>query len=321
MEDKTKKNKWCELAREFIPGANQCRIFRILEDTTNYYDVDYGDVVLLNNVGYLVKGTETEKKFGLEGESKPWVKSCIDLVTGAPKIIKLTFLEEFQCNIDDNKFTCLRNPEKEARILDKIRGKPGFMQGFHTTDSAGNNIRIMDKIRGMSLDNHIRSIQKSHEEYYFNYFPGIMEKFVGALRALAELHRLGEIHGDITPDHIYIEQDSGNYVWIDFDYDYRDYTELILRDVYELGIILSFIIGKEYVAYADLVARHHEVAEKITSGDMLMILRNQVANLKLVYPYIDRKINDVLCKFSLGAAERSGSVDQIADDIERALAF
>ena len=76
---------WCKVATEYLPENSSCRVFRILEDTTDFYDVNYGDVLLLDDVGYLVRGTETEKKFGLEGEPKPWVKSGIDLRTRRKK--------------------------------------------------------------------------------------------------------------------------------------------------------------------------------------------------------------------------------------------
>ena len=153
---------WCSIAKDYVSESNVCHIYRILEDTTDFYDVNYGDVILLDDVGYLVRGTETEKKFGLEGEPKPWVKSCVDLTTGERKIIKIPFYEEFSCRIEGIKSTCLRNPEKEARILSKVRGHSGFMQGFSRIDSNGNNVRVIERIQGMSLDNVVRSIRMDH---------------------------------------------------------------------------------------------------------------------------------------------------------------
>ena len=113
-----RERDWCRIAEQYIQNPTSCKIHRILEDTTDFYDVEYGDVLLLNQVGYLVRGTESEKKFGLEGEPKPWVKSCVNLVTGERKVIKLTFLEEFSCRIEGLDFNCLRNPQKEALILE-----------------------------------------------------------------------------------------------------------------------------------------------------------------------------------------------------------
>jgi len=124
---------WCRIGEQYISNLSSCNVHRVLEDTTDFYGVEYGDVILLNDVGYLVRGTESEKKFGLEGEPKPWVKSCIDLVTGERKIIKLTFLEEFSCTIEGLKFTCLRNPEKEARDPRKGEGTPRVHAGLFSS--------------------------------------------------------------------------------------------------------------------------------------------------------------------------------------------
>ena len=310
---------WCKIAEQYISSSHYCQVIRVLEDTSNFYQVEYGDVVLLNEVGYLVRGTESEKKFGLEGEPKPWVKSCIDLVTGERKIVKLTFLEEFACRIEGMKFTCLRNPEKESRILEKVRGHEGFMQGFHVYDAAGNNVRVLDRISGMSLDNVVRSISSDHESYYRNHLPGLLEGVVYAFQSMAELHERGEIHGDITPDHGYVEKDTGRFRWIDFDYDYMEKEDLFIRDVFEMGTLLSFVVGKDYVAIADLKSKHPEVAATIRPEDMQSVFPNQLANLKLLYPYIDDSLNDILLRFSKGADKRYETAQELVVDLEQAI--
>jgi serine/threonine protein kinase len=320
MKIQSESIDWCKRAGDFIPDSRSCTVFRILEDTTDFYQVNYGDVLLLNGVGYLVRGTESEKKFGLEGEPKPWVKSCVDLVTAARKIVKLTFFEEFACRIEGMKFTCLRNPEKEARILDKIKGHEGFMQGFHVYDAAGNNVRVLDRISGTSLDTRVRSIPTDHETYYRNHLPAILDGLLYAFESMAELHELGEIHGDITPDHIYVETETGRYRWIDFDYDYKEQADLVIRDVFEMGTLLGFVVGKDYVAYADLKTRYPKIAAEITPGDMQSVFPNQLANLKLLYPHIDDALNAILLRFSEGSAERYSNAAELAADLREALA-
>jgi hypothetical protein len=296
-----RERDWCRIAEKYIHDLSSCRVYRIVEDTTDFYRVEYGDVVLLNNVGYLVRGTESEKKFGLAGEPKPWVKSCIDLLTGERKIMKLTFLEEFSCRIEGLHFTCLRNPQKEARILEKVRGHGGFMQGFSISDSGGNTIRILDRIAGMSLDNLIQSIPGEHERYYREHLPLILEHLAAAYDALGDLHRMGEIHGDITADHIYVEKGTGRYRWIDFDYDYRERENAFVRDVLEMGTLLAYVVGKGYVILRDIRLHHPELAERIRPGDMQSVFPSQMANLKMVYPYIHTELNELLLSFSLGA--------------------
>jgi hypothetical protein len=310
---------WCAIAHDFLPDSPSCAVYRIREDTTDFHRIHHGDVVVLDGVGYLIKGTESEKKFGMEGERKPWVKSCVDLVSGERKVMKLPFHEEFACSIEGGKFTCLRNPEKEARILDKTRGRPGFMQGVCVIDPAGGNVRILDRIAGNSLDIVVRGLPGDHRRYYENHLSGILRGVVSAVRSLAHLHSLGEIHGDITPDHIFREIKTGHYIWIDFDYDYKDFHDVFHRDILEMGALLAFVVGKEYVAYWDLEARHPEIAERITHEDTLLVLRNQIANLKLVYPYIDDGLNDILLRFSHGSENRYGSAAELADDLEKAI--
>ncbi|MDQ7785139.1 MAG: hypothetical protein RDU20_19795 [Desulfomonilaceae bacterium] len=311
---------WCEIARKYVPDSTTCRIFRVLHDTTDFYEVNYGDVLLLNGVGYLVRGTESEKKFGLEGEPKPWVKSCVNLVTGDRKIVKLTFMEEFPCRIEGLGFTCMRNPDKEARILQCVRGHPGFMQGFHVIDAGGNKVRILDRIPGVSLDNVVRSIPCDHETYYREHLHGILTGLVSAYRSMGDLHEMGEIHGDITPDHLYVETGTGRYRWIDFDYDYKEKDNVFMRDIFEMGTLLSFVVGKDYLVFRDIRLYHPEIAVLLGREDMQSVFPNQLANLKLVYPYIDDKINSILLRFSQGSKDRYHTAYDLADDMEAAAA-
>jgi hypothetical protein len=317
IENMNELTDWCTVASEYLPANSSCRVLNIHEDTTDFYQVNYGDVILLDGVGYLVMGTETEKKFGLEGEPKPWVKGGIDLTTGEKKVIKLEFKEEFQCRIHGLKFSCLRNPAKEARILDKVRGKPDFMQGIHGVDIAGNNVRIVDRIFGSSLDNIIRSVSIQHYDYYNTVLEDILLGLARAFRAIGELHEMGEIHGDITPDHVFIERTTGRYRWIDFDYDYKEKEDLTSHDVFEMGTLLAFAVGKDYLSYSQLKRTSPELAAKLEPSDMLAIFPNQVANLKLVYPYIDDSINEIILRFSQGSQHPYEDAFTLAADIAR----
>ncbi len=310
---------WCAIAKNYVSESNVCRVFRILEDTTDFYDVNYGDVILLDDVGYLVRGTETEKKFGLEGEPKPWVKSCVELTTGERKIIKIPFYEEFQCRIEGIKSTCLRNPEKEARILSKVLGHPGFMQGFSRLDSNSNNVRVIERIVGMSLDNIVRSITMDHYNYYFQALPTLLAGLIEAYRSMAYLHDMKEIHGDISPDHIYVERATGSFIWIDFDYDYSVKEDLVSRDIFEMGTVLSFLVGKDYLSYAEVKQRLPQLADELTVEDMQLVFPNQVANLRLVYPYIHEELNAITMRFSTCASDRYSGALELANDMQQAL--
>lgn len=309
---------WCRIGEQYISNLSSCKVHRVLEDTTDFYGVEYGDVILLNDIGYLVRGTESEKKFGLEGEPKPWVKSCIDLVTGERKVIKLTFLEEFSCSIEGLNFTCLRNPEKEARILEKVKGHGGFMQGFSAVDSGGNIVRVLDRIAGKSLDNTLQSLPGKHEKYYREHLPDILEHLGVAYDALGDLHRMGEIHGDITPDHIFVETGTGRYRWIDFDYDYKEREHVFDRDILEMGTLLAYVVGKGYLILSDIRLHHPEIAQRLRAEDMQSVFPSQLANLKMVYPYVHRELNQILLRFSQGAGAGYQDAKELAADVVRA---
>ena len=108
------------MASRWLPISRDSHVFRIHTDTTDYFRVEYGDVVLLGDRPYLIRHNAKEGRFGLDDEVKFWVKRAIDLNSGSPKIIKLVFYEKFMAHIGGIAFECYRSPRKEARILDLV---------------------------------------------------------------------------------------------------------------------------------------------------------------------------------------------------------
>lgn len=311
---------WCKIGQKYLHENSHCVVFRILEDVTNFFDVNYGDVLLIDGIGYLVRGTETEKKFGMEGEPKPWVKSCINLVSGEPKIVKLPFHEEFACVVNGIPSRCLRNPDKEARILDKTAGHPGFMQGFHRLDAVGNNVRVLDRIAGSSLDNVIGGIPGNHQVYYEMHLKRILEGLVYAYQSIADLHLMREIHGDITADHLFVERSTGLFKWIDFDYDYSEKNNFFTLDVFEMGMLLNFVVGKGHLSLNEIRSEHPHVMETLLPDDMNANFPNRLANLRLVYPYISKRLNSILMKFAKRSALKYEDANTLAKDVASVLA-
>ena len=91
--------------------------FKIITDTTDYFNVDYDDVVILGERPYLIRNNEREGRFGIDDQQKFWVKRAKDLTDGSTKILKLTFLDRFEAKVGELRFECFRSPQKEARIL------------------------------------------------------------------------------------------------------------------------------------------------------------------------------------------------------------
>ena len=120
----------------------------IIHDTTEFMNIKAGDVLELEGRYFLIRGEEIEGRFGLDGEPKFWVKKAVDLADGKAKVLKLVFHESFDMRLGELSIRCFRSPQKEARILDKIRGDGHFMQGLTLRDNTGNPVRVIDRIQG-----------------------------------------------------------------------------------------------------------------------------------------------------------------------------
>ncbi len=80
-----------QMASRWLPPSQGSHRFRIHTDTTNFFSVEYGDVVVLGGKPYLIRHNAKEGRFGVDDEVKFWVKRSIDLKSGSLKIIKLVF--------------------------------------------------------------------------------------------------------------------------------------------------------------------------------------------------------------------------------------
>ncbi|PIP38437.1 MAG: protein kinase [Desulfobacterales bacterium CG23_combo_of_CG06-09_8_20_14_all_51_8] len=293
---------------------------RIFKDTTNFFAIDYGDFLHIDGWRYLIKGHEREERFGLD-EPKFWVKKAADLETGERKIIKLSFFESFEATVGKVKIPCFRNPEKEGAILELVGDHPNFMHGFACYDEKGNNVRVLDIVQGKNFYRYLNSLEMEHYPYFKEVLPGILEKLLVLFESLRLLHHNGFRHGDIRNDHIIIEEKTGNYVWIDFDYDFDSVENPFSLDIMGLGNILLYALGKgfhnlretdgtnENLLYQDLISR-------VTPEDFSIVHKWRFMNLKKLYPYIPRGLNNILAHFTLGSDVFYESVDEILADLK-----
>ena len=286
--------------------------FSVFTDTSNFFAVDFDDVVILDGRPYLIRHCEREGRFTIEEQPKFWVKRAIDLTDGSKKIIKMVFHEKFTAEIGGLTFECVRSPKKEARILDLVKGHQKFMQGFSVKDTAGNIIRIIDYIPGSTIAEQILKLAKGHEEYYLDHFPDIFNEFISLVEAIKFLHDNGEKHGDIRRDHIIYSNGDGIYRWIDFDFNYWHQESMFSYDIFGLGNVLIYLAGRGDVTSWQLQEDAPEILEKLSVDDMNIVFRHRVANLQKVYPYITDQLAFVLEHFSIGA-------DTIYDDTEEFL--
>ena len=294
---------------------------RQFTDTTDFVAIDYGDEILIGGKRYIVKGFARETRFGLE-DPKFWVKRVADSETGERKIIKLTFFESFETYVGGVKTKCFRNPDKEGKILELVTIHPSFMHGEAHLDAKGNVVRVLDIVRGPNFFNYIDHFKIRYADYYQKVLPGILGKLVQAFEAIRFLHINGFRHGDIRNDHIIINRDNGTYVWIDFDYDYETTENPFGLDIFGLGNILIYSIGKGFHnlqmissderIYGDLI-------DRVEPSDFSILNKRRFINLRKLYPTIPRTLNDILMHFSQGAHIYYEAVEELIEDLNRCL--
>ena len=304
------------MASRWLVPSRESHRFQIHTDTTDFFRVEYGDVVVLMGRPYLVRHNAKEGRFGIDDDVKFWVKRAIDLQNGAYKIIKLVFYESFTAHIGGIEFECFRSPKKEARILDLVSGHKNFMQGFAVADEKGNIVRVIDLIHGRPLSEFIESLNLDHYHYFKELFPKILDHYMECIRAIDFLHKNGEKHGDIRRDHIFIDREEGRYRWIDFDFNYRHRENIYGYDLFGLGNILMFLAGKGDVLLFDLKNKSSPYLDVLRDEDLNIVFHNRVANLKKIYPYIPESFNQVLMHFSKGANWFYENTAQLLHDLE-----
>ncbi len=294
---------------------------RIITDTSEIFEIDRGDVIQVGGRHYTVKGHERESRFGME-DPKFWVKRVEDLETKEKKIIKLSFLESFDTYIGGAKIRCFRNPDKEAKILDLVKDDSSFMHGIAHRDEKGNILRILDIIPGQNFLMYIAGLSMPHRNYFNSVLPDVLRRLVKAVEAIRFLHMNGFKHGDIRNDHIIVNRDTGQYVWIDFDYDYEATENPYGVDIFGIGNILINAIGKGFHT-VDLIAQDPDAYScldgKIEPGDFSILYRRRFINLRKIYPYIPKILNDIVMHFSCGANIYYESTDEILEDLNRCL--
>jgi hypothetical protein len=166
----------------------------IFDDTTEFMAIDRDHLVELEDDLYLINGHERERRFTLDGEPKYWVKRAVSLRDGSLKLLKMVFQERFKARVGPYVFTCVRSAEKEAQVLELVRGDGRFMQGRSTRDARGNVVRIINVIKGEDLLSHLQAMDVTHEEYFGAIFPEVLAGTIESLRALQRLHEAGLCH-------------------------------------------------------------------------------------------------------------------------------
>lgn len=290
---------------------------RVIEHAFDYTAIEPEMVLRLGDADYYILSEAREGRFGIDEQPKMWVKYAFDLQSGQRKIIKLPFYEQFSARIGPFRVRCVRKPDKESRVLKLVENDLRFMQGQTVYDVLGNNIRVIDQIRGRSLYQHVFDMDLAHEQYYYEKLPGILDCLMDCLEGLVFLHKHGQQHGDVRNDHILIDRERALYRWIDFDYEanYQDF------DVWSVGNLLSFVVGQGLVTCREVNAAltKKQLQACITPDDALFFFEYRLANLKKLYPYIPHDLNDLLMRFSTSTTFFYESIADIVKDVRQVL--
>jgi serine/threonine protein kinase len=286
---------------------------KIVTDTSDCMRIQRGHVIRLNGKDFVVEGNRYESRFGISDQPKYWVFGALELETGKKKILKTVFHEDFNVHIGVFKIHCYRSPEKEAMVLDLVRGDNRFMQGYTELDEAGNNVRIIDCIEGGSIFQYVYSIEKNHEQYFYEDLPPILRKLCRCMEAIKFLHENKTCHGDIRNDHIMIDSKTDNYAWIDFDLcqHVKDF------DVWSIGNVINYTVGKGINSFHLILKSKQfsdEIKQSLVSGDGSAFYEYRIINLKKLFPYIPDRLNDILMHFAIAPHERYGTMQQLLDD-------
>ncbi len=286
---------------------------KIITDTSDCMRIQRGHVVRLDGQDFVIEGNRYESRFGISDQPKYWVFGALELETGKKKILKTVFHEDFNVHIGVFKIHCYRSPEKEARVLELVRGDRRFMQGYTQLDTMGNNVRIIDLIEGASIFQYVYGIDKNHEQYFYEDLPAILWKLSNCMEAIKFLHEQETCHGDIRNDHILIDSKTGDYSWIDFDLNQhvKDF------DVWSIGNVINYTVGKGINSFHLVLKSKHfsdKVKQSLTSEDGSAFYEYRIINLIKLFPYIPRRLNDILMHFAIKPHKRYATMQQLLDE-------
>jgi serine/threonine protein kinase len=203
-------------------------------------------------------------------------------------------------------------------VLNLVRGDRRFMQGFTELDTSGNPVRIIDYIKGPSIFQFIHNSQKNHEAYFHEDLPPMLHRLTGCMEAIKFLHDHGTCHGDIRNDHIIIDADTGEYRWIDFDLN----QHVSDFDVWSMGNILNYTVGQGINSFHTILRSDRfpeQVRASLKPEDGSAFYEYRVINLIKLFPYIPRRLNDILMHFAIKPRGNYVTIEQLLSDFREML--
>ena len=125
-------------------------------------------------------------------------------------------------------------------------------------------------------------------------------------------------HGDIRNDHILIDDETGEFRWIDFDL-YQNFDGF---DALSLGKVLQFVVGMGMNTFREIHTCGRFPTDTVSSlqpADACIFYSNRLMNLRKIYPYISKRLNDILMRFSVSAKNYYATVNELIQDLYEAV--
>jgi hypothetical protein len=294
---------------------------KLITDTSNIFAIQRDDEIVLEDRRYRVTGHVYEQRFGLD-DPKIWVKRVEDCETGEKKILKLSYLESFKVTVGGVDVRCFRNPEKEGNILNLVQNHPNFMQGRVCRDQEGHNIRVLDIVEGSNYFIYIDSIRMPYESYFENMLPVLLRNLVRAFEAIRFLHVNDFRHGDIRNDHLIIDNRTGQYVCIDFDYDFESMENPFSLDILGMGNLILYTVGKGFHTYYEIKNNpyvYKDLVEKLDPDDFAIMDKQRLVNLQKLCPKIPPLLNNVLMHFARGTEVYYEFAEEVIEDLNKCI--
>jgi hypothetical protein len=138
----------------------------------------------------------------------------------------------------------------------------------------------------------------------------------GCVAGIVRLHQAGLCHGDIRSDHVLVEDGTGAFKWIDFDLDQGGPE----YDVWSLGNLLHYVVGKGFVSFRDVRECLPDRFARLRPGDASFFFPHRVMSLCKVFPYLPRRLEGVLVRFSAGCTSPYETSRELLNDLEDVLA-
>ncbi len=153
--------------------------------------------------------------------------------------------------------------------------------------------------------------------YFHERAPMLLWRLLPCLEGLRFMHEQGERHGDVRPDHVIIDAQTGLFRWIDFDFDFAHREAPFALDILGVGNIIAMVVGKGTMD-AHRLERDpalNGALMRLSADDLSVVERGQLMNLRKAYPYIPGRLNRVLLHFSSGAEIFYETISEVIEDL------